>query len=53
MLLVELSAGRFTGSESSGVVRVSVVISGGSASIPVTVQVRPTEQSPLSATGQC
>ena len=52
MLVVEFASGQFTGSESSGIIEVIVRITGGSSSIPITVTVTPSVQSPVSAMGR-
>ena len=50
-LVVEFTSAQFNGSESSGYVAVAVRISGGTSSIPITLTLTPTVQSPLSAIG--
>ena len=52
MLVVEFASPQFTGSESSGFIEVIVRITGGSSSIPITVTVAPSVQSPVSAMGR-
>ena len=51
MLVVEFTPGQFTGSESSGFIEVTVRITGGTSSSPITVMVTPSLQSPVSVMG--
>ena len=39
MLVVEFESGQYTGSESSGFVKVVVIISGGSSTTPISVMI--------------
>ena len=51
VLEVGFTSGRFVGSELSGYIEVTVRITGGSSSTPITVTVTPSVQSPVSAIG--
>ena len=51
VLLVEFASGQFNGSESSGFIEVTVRVTGGVSSSPITVTVAASEQSPVSAMG--
>ncbi|XP_065884189.1 uncharacterized protein [Dysidea avara] len=51
VLRVEFSQPDYTGSEQSGVVRVTLVLRGGTSTSPISVTVTPSDQSPLSAEG--
>ena len=50
-MIVEFATGQFVGSESSGFIEVIVTATGGISSIPITVAVTPSIQSPVSARG--
>ena len=50
--MVEFASGQFTGSESSGFIEVTVRVTGGVSSAPITVKVTPSEQSPVSTMGE-
>lgn len=50
--MIELTSGQFIGSEASGFIEIVVKIIGGISSIPITVTVTTSEQSPLSAVGK-
>jgi len=51
-LVIHLTSGQFTGTESSGSVEVMVMIVGGTSTSPISAIVTPSEQSPVSATGK-
>ena len=51
MLVISLVSEQFTGTESSGLVEVMVVMEGGTSTSPIIVIVTLSQQSPLSATG--
>ena len=51
MLVINLVSEQFTGTESSGLVEVKVVMVGGTSTSPIIVIITPSQQSPLSATG--
>ena len=50
--MVEFASGQFTGSESSGFIEITVRVTEGSSSSPITVTVTASEQSPVSAMGE-
>ena len=51
LVIVEFASGQFAGSESSGFIEVIVRATGRVSSIPITVTVTPSVQSPVSARG--
>ena len=51
LVIVEFATGQFVGSESSGFIEVIVTATGRISSIPITVTVTPSIQSPVSARG--
>ena len=50
--MVEFSQNVFTGSESSGIVPVTLLLRGGTADRDIFVTVTPSDQSPVSAEGK-
>ena len=52
VLMVQFSQNVFTGSESSGIVPVTLLLRGGTSDIDISVTVIPSDQSPLSAEGK-
>jgi len=52
VLMVQFSQSIYTGSESSGIVPVSLSLRGGTADRDISVTVTPSDQSPLSAEGK-
>jgi len=51
-LRVEFSDTIYTGSEQSGFVQVTLVLRGGTSTSPISVNVIPSDQSPVSAQGK-
>ena len=50
--MVQFSQNVFTGSESSGIVPVTLLLEGGTSDSDISVTVMPSDQSPLSAEGK-
>ena len=52
VLTVQFSQNMFTGSESSGIVPVTLLLGGGTSANPISIIVTPSDQTPLSAEGK-
>ena len=52
-LMVEFAQMTFYGSETSGIISVTLLLRGGTSANDITVTVTPSDQSPVSAEGKC